>query len=97
MGVRKKILHEKTFIHVEISYGSKTFSNTSLRSFGQISRYLNTPDPFNSYCKIVTRAKGGVHISKLAYEDLTWENSSDPESFAPWYTMIMGHYTPCST
>ncbi len=38
--------------------------------------------------------EGGVHISKLAYEDLTWENSSDPESFAPWYTMIMGHYTP---
>ncbi len=31
--------------------------------------------------------KGGVHISKLAYEDLTWENSSDPESFAPWYTL----------
>ncbi len=36
--------------------------------------------------------EGGVHVSKLAYEDLTWENSSDPESFAPWYTMIMGHY-----
>ncbi len=35
-------------------------------------------------------AKGGVHICKLAYGDLTWENSSDPESYAPWYTMIMG-------
>ncbi len=40
--------------------------------------------------------EGGVHICKLAYGDLTWENSSDQESYAPWFTMIMGHYTPCS-
>ncbi len=38
--------------------------------------------------------EGGVHICKLAYGDLTWENSSNPESLALWYIMIMGHYTP---
>ncbi len=41
--------------------------------------------------------KGGVHICKLAYGDLTWENSSNPESYALWYTMTIGHYTQYST
>ncbi len=36
--------------------------------------------------------QGGVHICKLAYGDLTWENSSNPESLALWYTMIIGLY-----
>ena len=41
--------------------------------------------------------KGGVHICKLAYGDLTWENLSNPESYALWYTLIIGHYTQHST
>ncbi len=32
--------------------------------------------------------KGGVHICKPAYGDLTWENSNNPESYALWYTFI---------
>ena len=35
--------------------------------------------------------------SIFAYGDLTWENSSNPDSYALWYTMIIGHYTQYST
>ncbi len=41
--------------------------------------------------------EGGVHICKLAYGDLTWENLSSPKTYALWYTMITGHYTQYST
>ncbi len=37
---------------------------------------------------LIVEIPSSLHISKLAYEDLTSEKSSDPESFAPWYTMI---------
>ncbi len=30
-------------------------------------------------------SKGGVHICKLAYGDLTWENSSNPDLYVLWY------------
>ncbi len=43
--------------------------------------------------KIFTNPHGGVHICKLSYGDLPWENSSNPESYALWYIIIIGHYT----
>ena len=36
--------------------------------------------------------KGGVHICRVAYGDLTWENSSYPKSHTQWYNVGIGHY-----
>ncbi len=35
--------------------------------------------------------EGGVHICKLAYGDLTWENYSYPKSHIQWYIVRIGH------
>ncbi len=55
-------------------------------AFGKLSTSL-----LNAMGCMVSANKGGVHICKLAYGDLTWENSSSPESYALWYT-ITGVY-----
>ncbi len=52
--------------------------------------YPNMNSCFLEMAKVPKKSlyiKGGVHICKHAYGDLAWGNSSNPESYALWYTI----------
>ncbi len=93
--------HVKSRLHIHNKCNKWCWGSKSSWSTGALCSYVKYPPLLVCFLFLIKYIKytpiesdkGGVHISKFPYGDLTWENQSVSKYNALWYVIGIGHCT----